>query len=244
VQQIADDQLERFIDGQAIEKAADSLREMLEATGTIRAEFDAFTPWLTDFVEASVLRITGALPPQTLWAGLIEQSLSDIRDRWNLVLLCHPTLVVHLKTAVSATPALREVIRDVHPDRTLGLEDCLIQSGQGITDISLSTQLGALVKALEKFPADSPDADSAGHAADALDPQVVEAEDIPQEVAVPPLMPNALADADKTARAPAPEPVPDDPVAENLPSDGLPSSTALLVAKMRASAIDTQDGAD
>lgn len=154
VQSIADDQLERFIDVQAVEKAADGVRDMVMATDTIQRDFEAFTPWMIEFVEASVRRITGAAPQDAHWAGLIEQGLSDIRERWNLVLHCHPTMVADLKAVVSSTPSLSKAIKDVHPDRSLRLEDCLVQSAHGVTDISFSTQMAALVMAIEKLGAD------------------------------------------------------------------------------------------
>lgn len=151
VQQIAQTELERFVDEEAIDNVAAGVQVMLNAAETIRDEFDAYTPWMLEFVETSVMRITGVLPAEKLWAGLIEQGVSDLRDRFNLVLHCHPTKLTELREAVAGSKFLCKSVRDVFPDRSLGLDECLIQSGQGITDISLSTQLAAVLKALREM---------------------------------------------------------------------------------------------
>lgn len=149
VKQIADDQWIRFVDVDAVDQAARALQTMISTSTTIRADFETFTPWMQSFVQDAVTRIIGAVPPATMWSGLLHQSLSDIQDRWSLVLRVHPSHATLLKAVIQADPILKDAFKDVHPDRNLEKDDCLIEGSQGVTDVSLKTQIGALLMALE-----------------------------------------------------------------------------------------------
>lgn len=159
LQAVADAQLAKFADERAVDEMAIAVQAVLQTGIELRRDFDAFTPWMRSFVVQAVERITGTLPAEMLWSGLIHKSLVDIRDRWNLVILCHPERVTLLTEIIAVDAALSDAVKGVQPNRDLGLDECLIQSANGMTDISLKTQLVTLMLALEKL---AEDADGAG----------------------------------------------------------------------------------
>lgn len=155
IRQIANDELSHFVDTGAIDRAADAVRDIIKDGQKMRSDFVAFTPWMQDFVQATVQRITGAMPPADLWRGLISQALLDVRDRWDLVLRCHPQHVALIKSVIAADPSLKSAFQDVRGERSFEADKCLIESASGVIDISIPTQIVTLMFALEKVASDS-----------------------------------------------------------------------------------------
>lgn len=149
LREIADEQLLRFVDTNAIDEAARAVQRTLSEAHRIAADFDAVTPWMTEFVKAALFRITGEMPREELWTAVIQQALSDVRERWDLKLRCHPTRVNLFTGIIKNSKDLSETISLVQPDRDLDVDDCLLVSANGVLDISISTQIVTLLLAIE-----------------------------------------------------------------------------------------------
>lgn len=152
LQQISDETLMRFVNTDAVEETALAVQKLLEEASKVRADFDAFAPWMTAFVKATVARITDQIAPDDLWDGVVSQALVDIRDRWNIVLRCHPSRESLFRAMKNReTGALAELINDLEVDRNLRCDECHLVTSKGVVDISVSTQVASVLRALDQM---------------------------------------------------------------------------------------------
>lgn len=147
----SDAALARFMDVQAVENVAGTIESALRCTQDLRADFEAFAPWMTSFVRAAIMRIIHGMPPAQMWDGLLTNALREVPERWNLIIRCHPAQAPILRETVSSNAALDASIADVIPDNSLQRDACLIESNQGVTDVSIATQIVPLVYAIENL---------------------------------------------------------------------------------------------
>ncbi len=147
--QISDEVLQRFMNEHAIDDAARAVRYMVDLTARVREDFEDMSPWFRPLVRGAVEQIIGQMPEAEVWTGLVEQSLNEVRDRWELVLRCHPSRQAMLTELVASSDTLARAIREVQGDRDLSPLDCFLVSGQGVLDIGIETQLETFLRTVE-----------------------------------------------------------------------------------------------
>jgi len=146
VEQIADTTLLRFMDTHAIDEAADAIRHTLREAQRLRYDFEAFTPWMREFVVNAVARMTQQLPPEEMWEGVLSQALMDIKDRWTLVLRCNPSYAPFFTSLVKNSPSLAGHITAVQVDRDRKEEEVHLVSASGVVDVSIPTQVDTVLR--------------------------------------------------------------------------------------------------
>lgn len=149
LQQVSDEALSRYLDTTAIDHAARAVQEMLDQSARIQHDFNDMAPWFRPLIRKAIEQIIGQLPEETVWTGLVEQALNEVRDRWDLVLRCHPSNQKFLTDVIEGSETLSRSLREVQGDRSLTVEDCFLVSGQGVLDIGLPTQLETFLRAAE-----------------------------------------------------------------------------------------------
>jgi len=149
--EMSDEALQRFLNEDAIDISARALGNLLEHSKQIRKDLDQAQTWILPVLRTAFKRIIGNLPEDDVLAGSIAQSLNEVRDRWDLVLRCHPTLQKQLAQIVEEDSRLSAAIREVQVDRALTVDECRLVSGQGILDIGVNTQIETFLRAIEQF---------------------------------------------------------------------------------------------
>lgn len=147
---IADESLMKFVDTQAIDRVAQAVQQTLDEAQKVRDDFDAFTPWLRDFVTTAVTRITGQQPPEKLWGDVLTQALVDVRDRWDIVLRCHAACAPLFTHLLDQNPKLAGQIREVQIDRTLREDEVHLVTAKGVVDLSIATQVETVLRTIDE----------------------------------------------------------------------------------------------
>lgn len=147
---ISDQALQRFLNEDVLNQTVEGLANLLTQSQRVREDLEQVETWIKPLIQTAVVKIIGTLPHDTVWTGLINQSLAEVRDRWELVLRCHPSRQTSLTQLIEAAPALSKAIREVQGDRSLGIEDCHLVTGQGVLDIGVETQINTFLDAVER----------------------------------------------------------------------------------------------
>ncbi len=158
LKEIADQSLERFLNEDAVDMTARALGHLLEQARQIRADLDEAEIWVIPLIRLAIKRIVGTIPEEDILTGVVSQSLNEVRDRWNLVLRCHPTLQRQLANIVESDQKLQAAIREVQIDRSLEVEDIRLVTAQGILDIGVNTQIETFLRSIEHFLGEDPHA--------------------------------------------------------------------------------------
>ena len=151
---LSDETLSAFVDERAVDELANAVILVLREVARIRTDFDALSPWLGTLLGAGLERIVGRLPPDEMWTGLLDEALGEMRDRWDLVLRCHPSEAERLGALIARAPTLARSIREVQPDRELEPGGCVLVGARGLLDVGVATQLAAVVRAVETLGAE------------------------------------------------------------------------------------------
>ncbi|MEM6941346.1 MAG: hypothetical protein AAF943_17950 [Pseudomonadota bacterium] len=161
IAKISEQELEKFVNTRALDEVADSLVAILNESARLRADFNGLKPWLSDLLRTSLDRVLNEMPERLRIESALTQTMNEVRERWDLILRCHPDLAPMFKEVIGARRELSGAIKEVQVDRDLTAQDCFLIGHQGILDISIATQVDALVRALEKMIADDTLGDTA-----------------------------------------------------------------------------------
>lgn len=146
LQNMSDDALQRFLDERAVEHVAIAIKSILDEHAKLKRDFDATTPWIAELVETAVRRIIGRMPEDEVYRDIIASSMSELRDRWDLVLRCHPDKELIVTQVISQNERLRAAFREVQSDRSMAENAVWIVSAQGVLECSIETQIAALLR--------------------------------------------------------------------------------------------------
>jgi flagellar biosynthesis/type III secretory pathway protein FliH len=158
LKEIADQSLERFLNEDAVDMTARALGSLLEQARQIRADLDEAEIWVIPLIRLAIKRIFGTIPEEDILKGAVSQSLNEVRDRWDLVLRCHPALQRQLANIIEGDQKLHAAIREVQIDRSLEVEDIRLVTAQGILDIGVNTQIETFLRSVEHFLGEIPHA--------------------------------------------------------------------------------------
>lgn len=149
LEKISEQELEKFVNTRALDEVADGLVTMVNEAQKVRRDFDDLKPWLTDLVGQALNRVLGTLPREEVLEQALVNTMAEMRERWDLILRCHPDLAPAFKDIVAHQPELADAIKEIQVDHDLDLDDCLLIGRQGILDVSVTTQVEAFTRALE-----------------------------------------------------------------------------------------------
>jgi type III secretion protein L len=127
-------------------EALTQLRDFLAALSERRKSVDAE---LIGLVSDAVTRIVRALPPEMLTESVIQTALDEVQgERGRVVLRIHPERMAVVDTWLRqrSTPELISIA--VEADSTMGLDDCTLETANGVIETGLDIQLQALRAAL------------------------------------------------------------------------------------------------
>lgn len=147
----SEESLSRFLNEDVVDLSAGALVQLFAQSRQIREDMEHADRWLRPLVETAILRIIGSLPQEQVMSAVLVQSLSELRERWDLAVRCHPSLQELISDVVSEDSRLSGAIREVQVDRALGLEELRLVSGQGILDIGVTTQVETFLRAVERY---------------------------------------------------------------------------------------------
>ena len=149
LRRVADEELRRFVDAEALSRNAEALADVLRAAAEIRRGFEALTPWVVALVEASLRRILGALAPEDAAGRIVAAAVADLRLREGLALRVAPEDLTTLRAARAAHPERFEAVVAVVADAELPPGALVLDGAGGLVDVSLEAQLGRLRAHLE-----------------------------------------------------------------------------------------------
>lgn len=151
---LSEESLSRFLKEDVVDLSAGALVQLFAQSRRIREDMDQADRWLRPLLETAISRIIGTFPQEDLLNRVLVQSLSEVRERWDLAVRCHPDLQELIADVVAEDSRLSGAIREVQVDRALGLDDLRLVSGQGILDIGVTTQVESFLRAVERYLAE------------------------------------------------------------------------------------------
>jgi flagellar biosynthesis/type III secretory pathway protein FliH len=125
-------------------EALDRLRDFLAALSERRKGVDAE---LVGLVADAVTRIVRALPAEMLTESLIQAALDEAAgERGRVVLRVHPARMTVVETWLRHRPAppAEALSIVVEADSAVGLDDCTLETSNGVIETGLAIQLQAL----------------------------------------------------------------------------------------------------
>lgn len=128
------------------EISALAMMDALFAAGRLTERFDALSPWIDQLVIKAVTRIVGAMPTDQKFLGPLKECLREARMDWQMRLRVHPQDYA-LLTRLRADPeceALFKAVADIVEDPLLAPGDCLLESPEGLIDVSIRAQVAQL----------------------------------------------------------------------------------------------------
>jgi type III secretion protein L len=127
-------------------EALSRLQEFFAALSERRTNVDAE---LIGLVAEAVSRIVRAMPPEILTKSVIQAALDEVQgERGRVVLRLHPERVALAETWLRERPMTGAISIVVEADTTLGLDDCMLETANGVIETGLDIQLQALHTAL------------------------------------------------------------------------------------------------
>jgi flagellar biosynthesis/type III secretory pathway protein FliH len=118
------------------------LKEFLAALHERRKAVDAE---LVALVADAVSRIVRNLPPQILMENLIETALDEAQgERGRVVLRVHPERMAIVEQWLGQRPASDGMSIVIEADGALGMDDCTLETPNGVIETGLAIQLQAL----------------------------------------------------------------------------------------------------
>ncbi|WP_106743483.1 FliH/SctL family protein [Yoonia maritima] len=155
--QLSDAQLAHFIDRTRIEGTAHAMLQIMSEATRLTERFDVIGPWVGDMVDTALRRILGTYEAQDLHRQIVAQALAEGRADWHVTIRVAPQDAAALRAALhdkagqirSDFAGLREIVAD--PKLQKG--SCLLVSDHGAVDISLETQVSALVQQIRHHDA-------------------------------------------------------------------------------------------
>ncbi len=128
---------------------ADALGRLEEFLTALRERRKSVDAELVALVADAVSRIVRNLPPQILMENLIETALDEAQgERGRVVLRVHPERVAVVEAWLRQRPASDGMSIVLEADGALGLDDCTLQTSNGVIETGLGIQLQALRTAL------------------------------------------------------------------------------------------------
>ena len=149
LQCIADDALDQYLDTKRVEAAALAAARLIHDAGAIRDEFDAMTPWLTEFLSDAVTRLVGQLGDDDILSRLVVEGVASLKDARQVTVLVHPGDLAQMQAARDAFPRRFDGVADIRSDERLKSGAVTLEGQGGMVDASLITQVDALCSALE-----------------------------------------------------------------------------------------------
>ncbi|MEL7093073.1 MAG: FliH/SctL family protein [Pseudomonadota bacterium] len=124
------------------QQAIEALSAMEQVTA-IAADYAQLDSWITDTVLSAVRSIVADMAPQDRCTGQIRAALARTKDRWNLVLSCHPDDYPMTLAAV-AQGNFEDAITNVICDATVAPGVCYLKSATDHVELNMPVQLEAL----------------------------------------------------------------------------------------------------
>ncbi len=148
LQKVADEELKRFIDTDALKRNADAAAQAIAEATAVQHRFEALTPWLVDLVSTCLHRITGALDSADLTARVVQHAVADLSSRERLVLPAAPGDVAQLEQVRTENPTRFAGVVAIHPDTALAAGEMTLNGDGGIVTIGMSAQVEAVIAQL------------------------------------------------------------------------------------------------
>jgi flagellar biosynthesis/type III secretory pathway protein FliH len=145
------------LDQNRLEASAAAMLDVLDKADAICRRFDALSPWIGALVMDTVSQIIGVLEPDERLQRLLTQALGDARRGWQVRLRAHPDTVDLLRNLLlhwAGPEGVQSAVTDVVADDTLPKGGCLVESEQGLIDITVEAQIAALCHEFGLTPAD------------------------------------------------------------------------------------------
>ncbi len=146
---IAAETVDRYLDTKRIEAAAVAAARLIHDAGSIRAEFDALTPWLTEFLRNAIEGLVGTLGDTEVLSRLVGEGVATLKDARRVTVLVHPGDLAQLQAAREAYPLRFSGVSELRTDARLQPGAVSLESDGGVIDASLTTQIDILCRELE-----------------------------------------------------------------------------------------------
>ena len=114
--------------------------------------FSALEETFVQMLKTLVQKVLGEIPADDRICLLVKNALQALSDGKTLHIVVHPEQCNVLKSKVKdlqkVVPTMERI--EVISNKALNMDDCLLETETGILDASLTVQLDALIKAIEK----------------------------------------------------------------------------------------------
>lgn len=146
----ADKALADFLDGKRVERDARASAALLSDAASVRQDFDALIPWLTDFLRTAVGRLVGEIGEEEVFSRLVVQGVADLKRSRGIALVVHPDTLARVEAARVQFPDRFSAVERVTPDGSQPRDRLLLEGDGGFVDLSLDVGVDALCAELTR----------------------------------------------------------------------------------------------
>ncbi len=146
---LAGEELQRFIDKESLERSVASFIAMSQQIAQVRHDFKSMTPWLTLLVETALRKIIGSLDSKFCLALCVRKAMGDLDLKNSISLRVHPDSYDEAEAAMAAHPQFFSAVSRAVADPHLDHERIVLEDSGGYLDISVETQIAALMSHLD-----------------------------------------------------------------------------------------------
>lgn len=149
LQTISDAELKQFIDVEAIERSAEAFAAILTEAARIRTDFEALEPWLSGLVETALRKIIGTFDDADLVSRIVREGMAEMDPRDTITIRVHPGSLPATTEAMARFTDRFAAVGDVGADAGLAPGQIFLEGRGGFVDVSIETQLSALISGLQ-----------------------------------------------------------------------------------------------
>lgn len=123
--------------------------ELLAVARAIKEDYEAADTWLVDLIMTALRRVFDDMDAEQRAKGLIRAAVAETASRWDLRVKVHPNQAQVFQTLLETQPDALKGVQAILSDDTLSLDDIILESAGGLTQIAHQDQLDHLLAALE-----------------------------------------------------------------------------------------------
>lgn len=136
------------VDRQTALRLSQEAVKLVDAAAQVHDEFERLTPWLCRLVDLSLQKILGQREEHDVIAAAIDQAAKELKTKSILTVRVGPEDISALQAIIENDPARFVGIENICLDRNLSSGEVHLESEGSFVDVSVTTQLRALISHL------------------------------------------------------------------------------------------------
>ena len=156
IERQAEETAEKAAQKYQLKQNAMDAKALLSQAAIIADDYANLKGWLSQAVHTGVERVVGAMPRSEQWANMINQALSETKQRWELTLVCHPSDFETLHAIIDGDQ-FNNAVAEVRRDPSMRVGVCCLQGSDTFAELSVECRLAALKQELDAQMSGAPE---------------------------------------------------------------------------------------